>query len=182
MADIFNEIMVRKRITPMRWAFDILLVFTGVNLGILSMIYLGILAAVAVPLLIFIVPWLVKTRYVEFEYVLTNDQLDIDRIVGKSRRKQLYSIDVRGIEILAPMIVDYKDDFNKGEFKKSVDCSTDREMPGRWFLIFNDDREGRTRLVFEPNAKMVRNIAALAPRKVKGMDYLEQALADGDML
>ena len=37
MNDIFNEIMIKKDITPGRWFFDILLVFTGVNVVILSL-------------------------------------------------------------------------------------------------------------------------------------------------
>lgn len=182
MNDIFNEIMVKKEITVKRRMLDVLIVLTGLNLAFLSLRYLDIFAVVPVVAVIYFVPFLVKMRTVEFEYVLTNDQLDIDQITAKSRRKHLFTLDVRQIELLAPMIEDFKDEFYKGEFKKTIDCGTHPRAPGRWFIVFHDDREGRVRLIFEPNGKMVKNIALFSPRKVVGLAYLEEAQKAGDML
>ncbi len=182
MNDIFNEIMIKKDITPMRWFFDILLVFTSVNVVILSLIYLAFFAVIPILLVIIFVPMILRGRYVEFEYVLTNDQLDFDKIVGKRKRKQLYSLDVRTIELMAPMTVDFKDDFYAAKSNKTVDMASNARAPGRWFIVFNDHKDGKVTVVFEPTVKMVRNIHLFAPRKIKGMEYLDEALESGDML
>ena len=182
MNDIFNEIMIKKDITPGRWFFDILLVFTSVNIVILSLIYLAVFAVIPILAVIIFVPMILRGRTVEYEYVLTNDQLDFDKITGKRRRKQLYSLDVRNIELMAPMTVDFKDDFYAVKANKTVDLASNARAPGRWFVVFNDHKDGKVTVVFEPTVKMVRNIHLFAPRKIRGMEYLEEALESGDML
>ncbi|MBR5869089.1 MAG: hypothetical protein IKZ21_06545 [Clostridia bacterium] len=180
--DIFNEIMVRKDITLGRWLFDILLIFTSVFFTGLSLIYLGFFSVIPVLAIVILVPRLVAGRYVEFEYVLTNDQLDFDRIKGRKWRKQLYTLNVKNIEVMAPMTVDFKDTFFKVKYNKTVDMASNSRAPGRWFVVFNDHKDGKVCIIFEPTVKMVRNIHRFAPRKVEGMEYLEEALANGEML
>lgn len=182
MNDIFNEVMIKKDITLGRWLFDILLIFTSVNVVILSLMYLAFFAFIPILVVLILVPFLVRGRHVEYEYVLTNDQLDFDKITGKRRRKQLYSVDVRNIELMAPMTVDFKEDFFAAGSNKNVDLASNPRAPGRWFVVFNDHKDGRVTVVFEPTVNMVKNMYIFAPRKIKGMEYLEEALESGDML
>ena len=182
MNDIYNEIMIKRDITASRWIFDILLVFTSINVVILSLMYLAFFAFIPILIVIILVPYLLRGRNVEYEYVLTNDQLDFDKIIGRRRRKQLYSLDVRNIELLAPMTVAYKEDFFAAKSNKTVDLASNARAPGRWFVVFNDHKDGKVTVVFEPTVNMVKNISIFIPRRIKGMEYLEEALESGDML
>jgi len=180
--DILNEILIKKDISPRRWVFDILVLFTSLNAVIASLIYLEVLAVIPVVLLLIVVPWIIGGRWVEYEYVLTNDQLDFDKITAKRRRKNLFSLDVKSMEFMAPMTEDFKQKFFDAKSNKTVDLASNPRAPGRWYIVFNAPREGKVTVVFEPTVKMVRNIYRFAPRKVLGLDYLDEALEKGDML
>jgi len=180
--DILNEILIKKDISPLRWFFDILVIFTSLIIIIASLLFLEVMAVIPVVLLLIVVPWIIGGRWVEYEYVLTNDQLDFDKITAKRRRKNLFSLDVKTMEFMAPMTVDYKQQFFDAKANKTVDLASNPRAPGRWFIVFNSPRLGKVTVVFEPTVKMVRNIYRFAPRKVLGMDYLDEALENGDML
>lgn len=43
-----------------------------------------------------------KRLYIEYEYIFTNGDLDIDKIMGKDKRERRYSIDCKKIEFFEP--------------------------------------------------------------------------------
>ena len=44
---------------------------------------------------------LINLRSVEFEYILTNSELDVDKVIAKKGRKRVVSVDFKDIEIMA---------------------------------------------------------------------------------
>ena len=174
--------MVKKDITMLRRVYDVLLVFTAINGIILSLIYLEVFAVIPIIALLILIPYLIRRRYVEFEYILTNDQLDFDKIYGKRYRKHLYTVNVREIELMAPMIIDFKDEFFNVRPQRNIDLSTNSHAPGRWFIAFSNHKDGKVCVVFEPTVKMAKNIYSFNSKKVLGMDYVDRALENGEML
>jgi hypothetical protein len=99
---------------------------------------------------------------VEFEYSLTNGELDIDKIINKSKRKRLMTVDTRNFEILAPKTQKYNNEFNK-KCDTVLDVSSQKNPA--YFAIFNT-KNGKTKLIFEPTDKMLEAIRLYIPRKV----------------
>ena len=99
----------------------------------------------------------------EFEYILTNDELDVDKITARERRKQLLSVNVRSFEIFAPVRDEYKREFEDSTVAKRIDASSSPKSTKRWFAVFRDG-EKRTLLIFEPGKKMRASIRQLIPR------------------
>lgn len=102
--DMCYEYMVKKKITALAWvkvigagilalvltAAIVLLFFMGINLlGLNLLIILGLWWG-------FI--WIARGMRVEYEYTITNRELDIDVIKGKSRRKHITTINLKNIE------------------------------------------------------------------------------------
>lgn len=46
--------------------------------------------------------WLLGNFNIEYEYILTNNDLDIDKVIGKRKRKRMISLDVSTAEAFAP--------------------------------------------------------------------------------
>jgi hypothetical protein len=66
-----------------------------------------------------------KQLYIEYEYIYTNGAVDIDKILGKNKRKRAVSFEMNEIELIAPMD---SDEIKNSNFKpqNSFDFYTDK--------------------------------------------------------
>ncbi len=169
--DLFCEYIVKKRIN----ALDVLrLVGIILLAGILSFVLLiagtyllgfgiGLVFAVAVLYLAFV---LAKGIYTEYEYALTNNEMDVDRIVGKSRRKRLITVDFKTVEICA----NANDEKYKYEYENTASISKIIDVTGKsvydiYFVDFVGEK-GKTRVLFQPTEKMKDGLKLVNPRAV----------------
>ncbi|MCL1820414.1 MAG: DUF6106 family protein [Oscillospiraceae bacterium] len=155
MGDIFIEHLVTRG--------------RDIKARLLSMAYITALLFVitvtfVVPILSFLIPaaviggiWLViiliRHLDIEFEYIITNGELDVDRISGKRRRKRLLTVDSRNFEIIAPDNESNFSPYAKAEFKQTIDASSNANP--RWFAVGPSKMGGKLLLYFEPNEKML---------------------------
>ncbi|NLM62183.1 MAG: hypothetical protein GX193_08930 [Clostridiales bacterium] len=109
----------------------------------------------------------VKDQNIEFEYSFTNGELDIDRIIGRRKRKSELSVRVRKFEIMAPMVEKYRKEYETQNIVRIVDASSSPVSGSRWFARFNDDSGLTTLLIFEPNERLINAISKYIPGKLK---------------
>jgi hypothetical protein len=110
-----------------------------------------------------------KRMHVEYEYILTNGEMDIDRILGQTRRKRMISVDCRQFDILAPMTKEFEREYTSKTLTKKLDYSSGPRAENRIFAIFNGKDGARTLLVFEPNEKILLALKSLLRSKIKGL-------------
>ncbi len=109
---------------------------------------------------------LVRSKNIEYEYIMTNSYLDIDKITAKSKRKRLISIDFKNIDICAAT----DDNMHKHEFDsnqniiKTFDCTGD----GSTTVYFVDyaGEKGKNRVLFQPPSKIIEEAKKFNPRQV----------------
>lgn len=161
--DIFNEKLIRKlpdtRDTLLKGAIGA----AAIAIMTVSFMYVGIMSLLIVLGVGVGVYFANKQFEVEFEYILTNDELDVDKITARERRKQLLSVNVRSFEVFAPVRDEYKREFEDSTVAKRIDASSSPKSTKRWFAVFRDG-EKRTLLIFEPGKKMRASIRQLIPR------------------
>lgn len=100
----------------------------------------------------------------EHEYVLTNNELDIDVIYNKERRKRLISIDMKKIEVMASI----KDEKHKPSFEraqKSINAS-DGEHTGNTYGILYPEGGQLIKIFITPHPEMLECLYKQAPHKV----------------
>jgi len=102
----------------------------------------------------------------EFEYIVTNGELDIDKIIAKRSRKRVFNAKPKDFEIVAPMTDKYKHEYESGNFALTLDASSSKYSKNRWFIVCTTAKHGRARVIFEPTEKMIENMRAVMPRKV----------------
>ena len=99
----------------------------------------------------------------EYEYLYLDKELSIDKVMAKSKRKKVASFDMEKMEIMAPLN-SYQLDSYKNRNVKIVDYSSGEEkQPDLRYAFYYD---GKQKVIFEPNAEMVKAIQMIAPRKV----------------
>ena len=171
--DVFMEYMIRRRPdTKQR------LVKIGIGLAALIVPLALMFAAGAIAQLSFLASltpfffvgslwggWtLLKRQNLEFEYIVTNGILDVDKIIAKSSRKRLVSVDCRSMEVLAH-VGSYWNQYQGQQFGATIEAAGSPQSPHRWFAIFNGKDGKRTVLFFEPNETMLATFQSLMARK-----------------
>ncbi|MBQ3428130.1 MAG: hypothetical protein IJH37_13470 [Clostridia bacterium] len=189
MEDIFLEHLVQKKRTSADTIRDICIITGGViiSLGLLVMIFMlamafstpdgggsgarqivftvGLLLVAAVWYLII---YFLNSFKVEYEYIVTNNELDIDKVLAKKGRKHLITIDIHNAELMA-RIDDAENNSvykNPPEGVKVLNYSAMTDTGFTYFIDCTVD-ETRTIVLFQPTQKMVEALWKRNPRAVK---------------
>ena len=165
--DTFFEQLIKIKLTGkvralivLILAVDILVVF-GVGffafwLGMLEMLI--IILAVA----IYGTYKLISMLSIEYEYIYTNGEFDVDKIIGKSSRKRMVSIKCSEIEKYG----EYKGQPAPGSVKNTFFfCNPDSE--GQVYIIAKDRNLGMVMMVLAPEERVRNEIEKAVPRLAK---------------
>ena len=109
--------------------------------------------------------WYFRNSSLEFDYTMTNKDLDFAVVRGKSSRKGLLSVDVGSqLEVVAPSKSEPVQQW-VGKRMKTIDCTSHTGAP-YYCLIVRDDHENETKVLFEPDEKLLDMLWRYQPRKV----------------
>lgn len=163
MNDSYSELLVKKKQT----AKDTIIKF----------LLIGLIAVTAVVGIVFIFAWIatlilgVVAYFVlpnldlEYEYVYVNGELDIDKIMAKSKRKRLKSFELSKLEIMAPVNSHRMDYQNHNTNLKVLDYSSGEKDHKIYAMIIPDEKDVY-KVLIEPDRELLENMKKSCPRKV----------------
>lgn len=162
--DIFIEKIVQKR----KDAKDYLII-TGVIIVtlILMLLVLNFIPGMSLFFVValgYIAYLIITTRNIEFEYAVTNGDLDIDKIIAQRKRKRIFSANCKNFEIVAKVKSPHYSNHYKN-FKNQMDCTSSLKNDNVYFIVLNYNNE-QTIVYFEPSEKMLNSFKTYIPRKV----------------
>lgn len=99
---------------------------------------------------------------IEYEYLYLDKEINIDKVMAKSRRKKAAVYDVGRMEVLAPVKSYHLDAYRNRELKTVDYSSGEAEDNNKYMMVY----EGNVKVIWEPNAEMVKAIRMVAPHKV----------------
>ena len=105
--------------------------------------------------------YLLGNMSIEYEYILTNNELDIDKIIGKRKRKRMITLDVSTAEAFAP----YPPEEDIAA-DATVHASSGLEQDA-YYLVVTHSGYGKVNLIFNPNEKIREAIAQEVPNKLR---------------
>jgi hypothetical protein len=164
------DTFIEKLITKKRTSKD-----TLISVGILAGAFVLSFAVMLIPLINTVAPILIaaiiyfayifmKSTNLEFEYSVTNGDIDIDKIMAKRKRKRIFSAMTKDIEIVAKL----KSDKYSSEYKNirnKIEAVSNMEASDIYFIVAPYKSE-RTIVFFEPDQRMIDAFKAKMPRKV----------------
>lgn len=168
--DFFNEWIVKKK----RTAQDVMSVIITIMVALMFLygILLQFIAAkfvYLIPIEIAIVIYcsyrIISSMNVEFEYFVTNGDLDIDKVVSKKRRKKLIRVKLRDVEYFAPFEDEHIKVAEDSTIKKIIDASSSLDAPRLHFAVYYNNSE-KVCLLFEPTDEMIENFSHYIPRSL----------------
>lgn len=169
--DFFKEIIYKKK----RSATDIMTVLTAVFAAlflfrlILLQIYTGNSFLVTLmPVEFLVVAYaaykVIAGTSLEYEYSVTNDTLDIDKIIARKKRKKVVSVSSKSFEYFAPVSQEHARAFNDSGIIKKIDVTSGNGVP-QYFAVYYKNSE-KTMLIFEPTAEIIENFQRYVPRSL----------------
>lgn len=128
-------------------------VFLALATGFLLLIFLGVG-------ILFFGIWLVSGMGIEYEYIITNTEMDIDKIIGKRKRKRMITVDLTKAEEFAPL---------NGE---SPDCdvivhASSGSDTNIHYLIVEHSDYGKVKIFFNPGKKFTEALKLAFPAKLR---------------
>jgi hypothetical protein len=90
--------------------------------------------------------YLGSRQYVEYEYIITNGEIDVDKIVAKSKRSRLLTVKVSDFTAYG----EYSDNIPDDDDLTLI-LATENTGVDDWYADFESDTYGKARLIFTPN-------------------------------
>ena len=163
MQDVFKEQLVKRRPSLQTSLLKAAIITSAVLLGaaVLLIDMLVVFAPVFWVFIAFAVFFVIKRMHIEYEYALTNFDLDIDIIYGKAKRKRRFSGSVRDFEAFRKVgAPEMEHSFSSAS--RCVDFSGG--VDGCYEFLINQ-HGNKLRVVFAPNEEI---LAAILPQLKRG--------------
>ena len=169
--EIFVEDLVKRQNSGKTTLIKAGIAFAAIILSIVAFMACTLIKAISffgifiVAGIIYGAWYLIRSYNLEFEYILTNGILDVDKIIAQSKRKRLTSVDLKNIEIMAPVNPSYRREYDGEGIAKKIDASTGGERK-EYFIKFSSGKDGMTVLRFNPDERILKGAHMASPRKV----------------
>ena len=164
MSDLYKEHLVKKKQTASDKMMRVLLIGGTVLLGLAGILLYPIFLVGALAMGICAYIFLPGTD-LEYEYLLVNRSLDIDKVMAKTKRKRVRSFDLSGVDIIAPLNSHRLDYYNQNSNIKVLDYSSGEADHKRFAFIISE--EGNlSKVIFEPDEEMASLLRQSMPSKV----------------
>lgn len=174
--DIFVEQLVERK-PDSRSIFFRILLLAGIA-AVCTLFFIAALfvlggavapiALVAIPGVLWLGLQLLRGLTCEYEYILTNKDLDIDKIIGKRRRKRMVSLDLNNAETLDI----YTENLS---LNAEVTVSAhDNSYVNMWYLTIRHESHGNVALLFNPNDKFIVKLNKVLPMRARNKQITEK--------
>jgi len=162
MGDVFKEQIVKRKPTIKDTAIRICLIIVVIMIFIISITYLGAFGVLITAVAGFGANYLMGFLSIEYEYVFTNGELDIDIIYSRSRRKRVFTAHVNKFDIMAPLNdTTHAHEFNR--MQELRDYSSGTGNADTYAFLINKDGK-YLKVLIEPNEKMMAAISGAIGR------------------
>lgn len=163
--DIFCEYMVKRKKTRTDYILEAITILVAVYVSFLAFLMMSVFKSLTLLVIVAIwygVVYLLRKKNIEYEYTLTNNILDIDRIFAKKTRKRITSIDISKVDYIRPI---EEADYEKNPELLDHNLCECKCSDNTYVLVFARDSKVH-RVFFTPNNKMKLKMKQLNPARV----------------
>lgn len=161
--DIFYEQLVSIKNNSKNLMMKTLIWFLTALVIVLLFLFIGYLQAIGIALIFGAgyLGWFLSSKFnIEYEYILTNGEMDIDKITAKRKRKRILNFKCANIERMGK----YRPaEHANGSYTSTyVICNVDENS---FFAVIRQEK-GLILVIFSPNEKIIDGMKKFLPRQV----------------
>lgn len=163
MNESYKELMVKKESGFKEKLLRVVCLVPTILLGCLTLLTGNIILFIVVVALGILSYFVFQWTDIEYEYLYLDKEINIDKIMAKTRRKRVATISVEKMEILAPEKSHQLDSYRNRNIK-AVDYSAGKDLPGqKLYALYSD---GNQKYLLNLDDDFAKTIKGIAPRKV----------------
>lgn len=167
--DVFIEQLVKRKSSPLQFllktaivVFALILFFALIILAPYLQSLSGMMIIGAAGIL-YGTYYLLSSMNVEYEYISTNGDLDIDKIIAKRKRKRILSVNCKDMEFLKTQS-SYS--VRREAFGKILDVTQEENHPGNWCFSVRHKTMGKVLVIFTPSQRTLDSIKPYLSKQV----------------
>lgn len=159
--DTFHEQLVTKPNDNQTNVKKIGVFVLAVFIAVLLFYFLNLYSIPFVALLFWGAYILIGNFDIEYEYICTNGDLDIDKIIAKKKRKRLITVDIRSASDFGKI-----SDFNNKNNYSIINASSG-DIKSSFFITVKDAKRGVCNIYFSPDEEMLSVITNYLSPQIK---------------
>lgn len=159
--DTFVEQIISIKKTGKTWAAYALIALLTILLMTAAMIFLGKLFIVIDALILYGAFKLYSLFNIEYEYIITNSTMDIDKIIAKSSRKRVVSFDLTAVQRIDKFTGIVSSDVAKNCF-----FACNQKDENAYIMYYKQEGKPLKAFVFAPNEKMIDGMKKFLPKHI----------------
>jgi hypothetical protein len=166
--DLFNEYIVERKKGAREYLLIAAMIFGALVLLLIAMSFARYLASffLLIPAVVIYFLYIgITSLNVEFEYSVTNGELDADKIAARRKRYKMVSVHSRAFEYFAPLTEEHNGAFRDAGITKRLDLTSNRGTDKVYFAVYHKNND-KICLTFEPTEKMLDDFSRNVPRRV----------------
>lgn len=164
---VYKEQLVKKSKSSRDDMRKLMLIIAAISLSTVVFMFLfptafAMIGIFLIAGIIFGCYYLISSMNIEYEYLLTDSELDIDKIINQRSRKRLTTLNINSVTEFEQVTenTDINSDYT------IIDASTGLG-DGDWYFEFRHKEHGMCYLIFTPNEEMLELIKPFLPRALK---------------
>lgn len=159
--DVFFEQLVTIKKTAKTYLAYVLIALAAIIIMAAALWLFGNLAVIVVFLVLYGAYKLYSMLSLEYEYIITNSTMDIDKIVAKSSRKRILSFELTAVE----RIEKYRKELPEDIIKNAVFACNGNEE-NAIVLVIHPEGKGKQSVVVAPDERMTEAMKKFLPKYV----------------
>ncbi len=117
---------------------------------------------------VFYLMWyLLSISMIEYEYIITNNELDIDKIMGRRKRKRLITVKLNTTEAWGEY------DGSQGDGANAT-VAAHNGHSNYWYILANHEKHGKVMVLFSPNERVTFAVNKSVPYSLRRRDLTEK--------
>ena len=160
--DTFFEQLVSIKKTAKTWLALFGITVAALILSVAAFLFLGSFGLLIVAAIFYGAYRLYMFFFIEYEYIITNGTMDVDKIIAKSSRKREMSFELSNVVRLEKYNINARP---VGNFKNTV-IACNEDDPGAYFMVTSEEGSGTKLLVFTPDERIKSAIVKFVPKHI----------------
>lgn len=107
----------------------------------------------------------ITSRNIEYEYIVTDGDLDIDMIIAQRKRKRIFSANCKDFDIVTRFKGKQHHDSQLANISKRIEAVSSMESNDVYYIIVSYKGE-KTAVFFQPDERILKAFKTFIPRKV----------------
>lgn len=173
--DTFIELLVKKRkknsdrtkqslILAAAVLITVLILYFGMFYALKYLGSVGSLLVVAAGFGLWygVIKWMRRFN-VEYEYIFTNGELDVDKIMGKAERVRLLTVEAKDFSEFGQ----FNTEIASKPYDTRIMACRDEQAENNYYAVFEHKTHGKTLLVITPNDEFLGYLSGSVPARAK---------------